>query len=386
MPSAWLRNMRSRPTFGGMHERERGFPTEVTSRHLRDTGPREFIYGSTEAKRQHHVPRVYLRGFAEATDGMVPWWDLERGCSGRDSTNNLGVKKRYYNFALEGVTISAEQWLADVEANAAPWLGLLRETSGELAIGSAGMRSLSRFAAAQFFRSLSFRSQMERYKKDLVTRIKDFARQLLPPELFQFWDNQPDEVWLEQEPSEDAAVQDALWMLEGAQGYANLLVCCMDWTLLDAPNGARFYTSDTPMARRTSHLDDGVLPGSFVSYDYYLPISPARALRIRPRRGFGGDLRISRILPRKASKWEVSIANSLQSASAVRFLYGRGPWIGRDEGRRNIERQIDAAAMTRVMPLQPTRDIRPSAVLQVADARSRSMLARHAQSPARPNT
>ena len=209
--------------------------------------------------------------------------------------------------------------------------------------------------------------------------------QVLPPELFQLWEDQPDEVWLGQKASEDAAVPDSLWMLEGTQGYANLLVLCMDWTLLEAPDGARFYTSDTPIARRTSHLDDGVLPGSFVSYDYYLPISPSRALRIRPRRGFGSDLRRASILRRKASRWEVSLANSLQSASAVRFLYGRGPWIDRDDGRRNIERQIDAAAMTRVMPVQPTRNIRPSAVLQVADSRSRSMLARHAQSPAQPN-
>ncbi len=368
--------MRSRPTFCAMHARDGGLPEDLLPSRQRDTGPREFVYGLTEAKRQHHVPEMYLRAFAEAGDGIVPWQDLETGCTGRASVNNLGLEKNYYDFDFQGVTVSAEPWLADVEANAAPWLRLLRETSEGGAITPEGMLHLSRFAAAQFFRSSSFRSWLERYEADLRTRIKEFARDMLPREVFQLREDQPHEVWLGQETSEDAAVPDSLWMLEGTQGYANLLVFCMDWTLLEAPDGARFYTSDTPLARRTSHLDDGVLPGSFVSYDYYLPISPLRALRIRPRRGFGSDLRLASILRKKASKWEVSLANSLQSASAVRFLYGRGPWIDREQGRLNIERQIGATAATRVMTVQPTGDIRRSAVLQVANVRARSMLAR----------
>ena len=181
---------------------------------------------------------MYLRGFAEAMEGMVPWRDLETGRSGRASVGNLGVEKHYYDFGFEGVTISGEQWLTNIEAQAAPWLGLLRKARGEFATGPEGMLSLSRFAAAQFFRSPSFRSQMERYKKNLVTRTKEYARGLLPSELLQLWDSRPDEVWLGQDPSEDATVQDALWMIERTQGYANLLLCCMDWTLLEAPDGA----------------------------------------------------------------------------------------------------------------------------------------------------
>ena len=368
-----LRNIRSRPTFDGMHAHDGGLPEDPLPSRQRDTGPREFIYGLTEAKRQHYVPKMYLRGFAEAEDGMVPWWHLESGRTGRASVNNLGLEKNYYDFDFQGVTVSAEPWLADVEAKAAPWFGFLRETSDEQAIEPEGLLWLSRFAAAQFLRSPSFRSQMERHKEELAAKIKEFTRQALPREFSQLWEDQPDEFWLGQKEDKDA-VPSSLWMLEGTQGYANLLVFCMDWTLLEAPDGARFYTSDTPMARRTSHLDDGVLPGSFVSYDYYLPISPLRALRIRPRRGFGSDLRLASILRKKASRWEVSIANSLQSASAVRSLYGRGPWIDREQGRLNIERQIGAAAATRVMTVQPTGDIRPSAVLQVANVRARSIL------------
>ena len=299
-----------------MYAREGRLSAGSSSPRPRDVGPREFVYGLTEAKRQHHVPKMYLRAFAEAGDGIVPWRDLETGRTGRASVDNLAVEKRYYDFDFQGVTVSAEPWLADVEAKAAPWLSLLRETSEEGAIAPEGVFCLSRFAAAQFFRSPSFRSQMERYKEDLATRIKEFAGQVLPPELFQLWEDQPDEVWLGQKASEDAAVPDSLWMLEGTQGYANLLVLCMDWTLLEAPDGARFYTSDTPIARRTSHLDDGVLPGSFVSYDYYLPISPSRALRIRPRRGFGSDLQRASILRRKASRWEVSLGDYQDNLTA----------------------------------------------------------------------
>ncbi len=375
MGPAQLRNMRSRPTVDGMHAREQRLSGGLSPLRPRDVGPREFVYGLTEAKRQHHVPKMYLRAFAEAGDGIIPWRDLETGRTGRASVDNLAVERHYYDFDFLGVALSAEPWLAEVEAKAAVWLRLLRETSEEGAIAPDGMLYLSRFAAAQFFRSPSFRSWLERYKADLGTRIKEFARQMLPPEVFQLREDQPHEAWLGQEPSEDAAVPDSLWILEGTQGYANLLVFCMDWTLLEAPDGARFYTSDAPLARRTSHLDDGVLPGSFVSYEYYLPISPLRALRIRPRRGFGSDLRLASILRKKASKREVSLANSMQSASAARFLYGRGPWIDRDDGRRNIARQIGAAATTRVMTVQATGDIRPSAVMQVADARARSMLA-----------
>ncbi len=340
-----------------------------------EPGPREFIYGTTEARRQHFVPRMYLRNFAPSTGEPVPFRDLETSSSGTASVKKLAVEKGRYNFEFEGVTISAEDWLGTVEADAAPWLERLRQVEEEQGIPAEGMVALARFMSAQFFRSLAFSSWLESNKRHLVSKIKEIARLMLPQDEFEHWDSKPDEVWLQQDPSADSETKTMLWLLSGAQGYANMLLTLLDWRLLVAPQGRHFYTSDTAFVRWPSPLDDGVLPGSFVSFDYHLPISLSRALRLRPRRKRSKELQLATLIVKKASKHEVSIANSVQSVSATRFLYGRGPWMNQREAQQNLDRQVSAAALTRVIAIEPTPRVSAKALSGVADARSRNLLA-----------
>ena len=350
-------------------------PRGLTSGPSYDPGPREFIYGTTEARRQHYVPRMYLRSFASSAGGPVPFHNLETGKSGTASVKKLAAEKDRYNFEFEGATISAEEWLGTVEAAAAPWLERLREAEEQLDIPAEGMVALARFMSAQFFRSPAFSSWLESNKRHLVGKIKEQARLILPQDQFEHWDSKPDEVWLQQDPNVDNETRTMLWLLSGTQGYANMLLTLLDWTLLAAPRGRHFYTSDTAFVRWPSPLDDGVLPGSFVSFDYHLPVSPSRALRLRPRRKRSEELQLATLIVKKASKHDVSIANAVQSVSATRFLYGRGPWLPPDDARQILDRQVYAAALTRVIAVAPAPGVSAKAVSGVADARARDLLA-----------
>ncbi len=304
---------------------------------------------------------------------------METGLTSRSSPENLAVAKHRYDINVAGVTLSAEPWLAKVEAAAAPWINHLREAEDDSDLDIETFLALARLASAQFFRSPAFASWMETNKKKLAEKDKEVAGAVFPPEVFKDWEQQPDTTWLNQEPESDLATKEVLRFLEGAQGYANMLMFLMDWTLLRTEHDAKFYTSDAGLVRWPSPLDDGVLPGSFVSFDYYLPISSSRALRLRPRTRQRERPELPRLAFKKASRWDVCIANSVQSVSATRFLYGGGPWLTRNDARRNLDRQMPAAGLSRVIAVTPTPAVSEKAVHGVANARARALLAERAK-------
>ncbi len=72
----------------------------------------------TNVRRQHYVPQVLLCAFA--VDGKVRVVDLEiEGKEYKTSTANIAVEKNFYDINLADIRVSTEDWLAQLEGDAA---------------------------------------------------------------------------------------------------------------------------------------------------------------------------------------------------------------------------------------------------------------------------
>ena len=77
--------------------------------------PHEPVLAPTRTKQQHVVPQLLLRNFV-GQDGRICVTDLRR----RHRTYRAGtpvgaVHGRYYNYDVDGRTVSAEPWLVDLD-------------------------------------------------------------------------------------------------------------------------------------------------------------------------------------------------------------------------------------------------------------------------------
>ncbi len=136
----------------------------------------EDVIWPTDVKNQHYVPRMFLRGFAGA-DGLVRRVDLETGRIVRRSTKSIGSDVGFNNFAIDGVEVSTEGWLGDLENAAAPLLHKLRDDPAEL-LGFTGEEQMqfARFLGAFRFRVPAFRSQMASLRQKMVGFAKKVAQ------------------------------------------------------------------------------------------------------------------------------------------------------------------------------------------------------------------
>lgn len=72
----------------------------------------------TNVKRQHYVPQVLLRAFA--VEGKVRVVDLDsEGKEYKTSNANIAVEKHFYDMNLTDIRVSTEDWLAQLEGDAA---------------------------------------------------------------------------------------------------------------------------------------------------------------------------------------------------------------------------------------------------------------------------
>ena len=86
----------------------------------------EPILSKTQTKRQHFVPRLYLKNFSTA-DGKIRVFDSREDREYVSSLENVAVQTRFYGVTLEGQDYSAEDWLAELESDASSILRLLLE-------------------------------------------------------------------------------------------------------------------------------------------------------------------------------------------------------------------------------------------------------------------
>jgi hypothetical protein len=309
----------------------------------------EPVLGLTDVTNQHYIPKMYLRGFGD-TNERIRVVNLDTGDDGVVThVRNAGAQRRFNNFQLEGLEVSTEGWLSELEGAADPLLKRLRgDAAGLLDFTFDEEMDLARFLAAFSFRVPGFREMMDRMRAQLLEGIKPNARAYLRNEhkgdeatadrIWEEWEKNPEEWWFQQERPFNHAELTAQ-MLASVQGYANML-WSMPWRVGRVPSHIRLYTSDNPMHGYLEPIRPWWEHGAFATFWYYVPLSPSVLLRIapftyRPQDAVVGDPGARTV--RDFGGWDASMALHIQSRGATRFLYGEGGYIGQDEARDALD-------------------------------------------------
>jgi len=101
------------------------------------------VLGITSARRQHTVPRFFLRKFRDESE-----------------PSRIGDLERYID--LNGITVSTETWLSEVERKAAPIIAALIDKLGSIST----LTDVQDFDLARFLCALHRRTQHYRDSTD----------------------------------------------------------------------------------------------------------------------------------------------------------------------------------------------------------------------------
>lgn len=209
------------------------------------------------AKRHHAVPRFYLKRFA-AEDGLVWLHDLQTRSAARVSPTDAIVEKYLYapEVGENPKDDAFEQFLAqNVDAPAAPAIARLSEGQ---AISPEDRERIAIFLAFQEFRVPRMRDTITKFVGEIGQRVLDLS--VNHPEVMQRHFRE-----MGQPISDDdlgkliRSVKTGRIKVEGTKaawlGVADsaseiaAILTGMPWTVLEAPKGVEFLTSDSPVVK-----------------------------------------------------------------------------------------------------------------------------------------
>ncbi len=294
----------------------------------------EPILSQTQTRRQHYVPRFYLKPFV-GSDGKLRVSDLQEGREYFSSLENVAVQSGFYDVDLHGHAYSAEDWLAKLESGATSVLRLLLEdASAVTGLTEEQENTLARFVAALILRTPLRRQELGNAFETFFSRAEQnlqgqFVYRFGQTEglaKYNEWREKPfHERYGEEEPTQPASITNHL--LGEVQGFANLLRAA-PWRIGHALGQRRFYTSDNPVSRYLRPVRPWWKVGAFSSFQYFLPLSPNLLLKIERRPDATGVERPTspweQRRKRDFSESEVSMARHIISWDASRFIYGDG--------------------------------------------------------------
>lgn len=184
----------------------------------------------TPTVRQHYVPQLLLRAFANK--GVIRVHDLDsEDKEYRTSTANVAVEKHFYDVDLGDIRVSAEDWLAELEGYAAPVIKKLVENPNTISTLSVEEElHLSRFIVALRFRTPSFRDWNDEMVDSILRQIKDMAKAQIynqrdKKEADYIWAEmmqKPDHWWFN-EPEPQQPAETTAFLLGEVKGFANLI-------------------------------------------------------------------------------------------------------------------------------------------------------------------
>ena len=307
----------------------------------------------TNVRRQHYVPQVLLRAFA--VDGKVRVVDLEiEGKEYKTSTTNIAVEKKFYDINLADIRVSSEDWLAQLEGDAALVIKkLVDDPDSIISLTVEEEFYIARFIVALRFRTPSFRDWNDELAASILKQIKDMIRKQVyhqhgKKEAEAIWNEmkkKPDHWWFN-EPEPQQLATTATFMLSEVQGFANLIRAA-PWRIGVAPDSIQLYTSDNPVAGYLAPVRPWWEGAAFASFAYFVPLSPKVLLKIerRPNRKDNQELQPHGERRRHDfSEWEISFARHVMTQNARRYLYGDGLVVPRDCATSCLER-IDRAKL-----------------------------------------
>lgn len=325
----------------------------------------------TKVKRQHYVPQLLLRAFA--VDEKVRVIDLNEGKEYRTSIANAAVEGHFYDEKIADFYLSTEDWLAQLEGDAASVVGkLLNDPDSVTSLSDDEEFSIARFLVALRFRTPVFRDYNDKLFTSILLQIKVMAKKQIyhqhdKKKADAIWEeikDNPDHWWFkESEPQQPSTTTN--FILGEVQGFANLLRAA-PWHIGMAPDSIRLYTSDNPVAGYLRPVRPWWEGAAFASFTYFVPLSPKILLKIerRPDRKDKEELQPRGERRRNDfSEWEISFARHIVTNDAIRYLYGEGPIVPRDCAASCLERigkaQLEFAIRYLGFDPRPPRGLEP---------------------------
>jgi hypothetical protein len=274
------------------------------------------------SKRHHHfLPRFYLRGFVDPSNGRSLWQYDKQALDIRETTpTDAAVQKHFYSFKrADGTrdTTSVEDALMNIEDQTAP---IYRQLLDGEPLDNTKRSVLSYFFALVFTRVPVYRAGLERFAAAIV---KDISHMMSRRGAF-------DSIAVPSESREEidrakAALrrgefdilvdpQISLPAVLGAGKIAPILHA-MTWAVIQAPRSTRFITCDNPIVYvdpKLGRLGPGLVSRSV---EVTLPLSTGQALMAGWSREIGG---VHRTQGRAGGVREI---NRRTAANAGRFVY-----------------------------------------------------------------
>lgn len=246
------------------------------------------------AKRHHAVPQFYLRRFT-GEDGFLWLHDLDAAKAVRVRTDDALVEKYLYapEIGDDPHDDAIEKMFAQhVEGPAAEPIGRLIEPGEEISDEDRGRIAI--FLAFQEVRVPRMRDTVQKFMSEVGTRILSIAVE--HPEHIQRTLEEAEAPVSDEELEKmveavrsggiDVQATKIPWLssMAIATEIADLIYR-LPWTLIDAPRGVEFLTSDAPLVKV---LTDRAVPSLFAggwlspSAETTFALSPGTCLAIRP--------------------------------------------------------------------------------------------------------
>ncbi len=246
-----------------------------------------------KTKRQHTVPRCYLKRFIDPAKGTVWTFDKHTKRVYDASEWNVAQERYFYDFhpeaikpehrASENDLQAVEKGLAAIEGYLASTLEALLDRRPPMGIPPGFRKMLAVQVAIQWMRTKRYRdSMMELSRKYFQAQVDDLMRHRFP--------DVPQRLYPIAEVKETSVsamhgqffFNQERWE-QVAAGLINKI-----WMLAVNDTGKPFYTSDHPVVRRANLPDDktGGIGLNSPGVEFFMPLSPKYGLLMLERNFF----------------------------------------------------------------------------------------------------
>lgn len=219
-----------------------------------DVGQTEAVLSPTEVVNQHFIPRAYLKPFEEA-ERRIWVTAVDASSHRRSSSKAVATRPHGYNIPIAGGHLSVEDWLSrNVENPGFPVIHrLIAEPASITRLTATEEVALARFVAALLSRVPKRHAEAQAVVHEIVAHMKEFHRNSIRKQLgsetgtewFEYWDAEPDYVWLGDSEPLDFPVF-AAEALSEMNDKASVFLS-MPWTC--GTSRLPLFTSDNPVSR-----------------------------------------------------------------------------------------------------------------------------------------
>ncbi len=225
----------------------------------------------TVAKIQHYVPQFLLRNFGNGKKDQVWVFDKMTGRTFSTNAKNIACENRFYDFEIDGNSVSVEPMLSGLEGSAKRIIKAILNADSLNVINDDEKSILSIFFSVQHTRTKTFREQWNDFPKMLRKHLEAQGEQVAIG-------SQAAELIHDLTENESKA-QTAQFMLEAPQHFAPHFATKL-WLLAATTRKHPFILSDSPLTLQNmiDMSPRGNLGLSVPGIEIYFPFSPVRAL------------------------------------------------------------------------------------------------------------